>query len=274
MTNAITIKKLNYQYADERPLFTDFSLTIAAGSWVAIVGQNGSGKSTLAKLILGLLTPTKDSQMAVFGVPVTTENLRDVRDQIGMVFQNPDNQFVGTTVADDIAFGLENHQVPTTEMPARITDALALVGMSAFADREPHTLSGGQKQRVAIASVLALAPKMIILDEATAMLDPQGRAAIIDVLQELKAQFGNALTIVTITHDMNEAALADRVVVLNQGAIAADETPTRLFTDQEKVIANGLELPLSGQIAQRLQPTPATYLNESDLIAWILRSKT
>ncbi|WP_242977397.1 ATP-binding cassette domain-containing protein, partial [Fructobacillus ficulneus] len=169
MTNAITINNLKYGYPDQASLFQDFSLTVPAGQWLAIVGHNGSGKSTLAKLILGLLE-AQDGEITVFDQRLTVESLAAVRGQVGMVFQNPDNQFVGATVADDVAFGLENQQIPAEEMPALITAALKQVGMEDFADREPHTLSGGQKQRVALASILALKPKVIILDEATAML--------------------------------------------------------------------------------------------------------
>ncbi|ORI77940.1 energy-coupling factor transporter ATPase, partial [Leuconostoc mesenteroides subsp. mesenteroides] len=188
MVKAIKIDNLKYSY-DERSLFSDFNLDIDAGQWVALVGHNGSGKSTLAKLILGLLV-AEQGDIDVFDERLTVETVHHVRSKIGMVFQNPDNQFVGATVADDVAFGLENIQVESSEMPQKIDNALTIVGMQEFKNREPHTLSGGQKQRVALASVLALQPKIIILDEATAMLDPDGRATVMETLQKLKKQFG------------------------------------------------------------------------------------
>ena len=272
MTQAIEIHNLNYQYDDDQTLFDGFDLTIEAGQWVALVGHNGSGKSTLAKLILGLIEANA-GDITVFGVPLSAETVHDIRGQIGMVFQNPDNQFVGATVADDVAFGLENQQLPSADMPKRIDDALTVVGIQGFKDREPHTLSGGQKQRVALASVLALTPKIIILDEATAMLDPDGRETVMATLQDLKARFGDALTLITITHDMDEAALADRVVVINDGQLILDGTPEAVFSQRQVMHDNGLALPFAGELAAQLTPTPEQYLDERELIQWLSRSK-
>lgn len=272
MTQAIKINNLNYQYDNTQTLFDAFNLTITAGQWVALVGHNGSGKSTLAKLILGLIAADA-GEIEVFGVPLTVDTVHEIRGQIGMVFQNPDNQFVGATVADDVAFGLENQQLPSAEMPSRIDEALTIVGMQAFKDREPHTLSGGQKQRVALASVLALSPKIIILDEATAMLDPDGRETVMQTLKALKTRFGNALTLITITHDMDEATLADRVVVINDGRLILDGTPAAVFSQREVMHNNGLELPFAGELAAQLQSAPVNYLDERELIQWLSRSK-
>ena len=199
--------------------------------------------------------------------------MHHVREQIGMVFQNPDNQFVGATVADDVAFGLENKEMASIEMPSVIDKALTIVGMQNFKDREPHMLSGGQKQRVALASVLALQPKIIILDEATAMLDPDGRATIMATLQHLKQQFGAELTLITITHDMDEAVLADRVVVINDGQLVLDGSPSDVFGQYDVMHRNGLELPFVGELAVRLDSKPDGYLDERELIQWLSHLK-
>ncbi|MGO1337189.1 MAG: energy-coupling factor transporter ATPase [Leuconostoc fallax] len=271
MENAIKINNLTYQYQNQTTLFQNFNLTIDPGQWVALVGHNGSGKSTLAKLIMGLLTPTQ-GEITVFNQVLSESTVNDVRSQIGMVFQNPDNQFVGATVADDVAFGLENNEIDTKLMPKMIAKTLEIVGMSEYQDREPHTLSGGQKQRVALASVLALQPKIIILDEATAMLDPEGRQAVMATLTQLKEQFGDALTLVTITHDMDEAALADRVVVINDGQLILDGTPAQVFSEADVLHHNGLGLPFSGEVVAHLNQKPKKYLNESELISWLSTS--
>lgn len=270
MTQAIKIDNLKYSYNNDQVLFNDFDLAIDAGQWVALVGHNGSGKSTLAKLILGLIS-ANSGNISVFGETLTIDTVHHVREQIGMVFQNPDNQFVGATVADDVAFGLENKQIPSIEMPRMIDEALSIVDMLDFKDREPHMLSGGQKQRVALASVLALHPKIIILDEATAMLDPDGRATIMRTLQDLKARFGRDITLVTITHDMDEAILADRVVVINDGQLILDGTPASVFSQYNIMHQNGLELPFAGELVAKLHTKPKSYLDERELIQWLSR---
>ncbi|MCK8617717.1 energy-coupling factor transporter ATPase [Fructobacillus sp. M158] len=268
MTDAITIKKLTYAYPDQEALFQDFNLSVAEGEWLAIVGHNGSGKSTLAKLILGLLD-FDEGQVTVFGQVLSEQSLSAIRRQVGMVFQNPDNQFVGATVADDVAFGLENHQLPSIEMPAKIERALKQVGMADFADREPHTLSGGQKQRVAMASVLALEPKVIILDEATAMLDPEGKQALLQNLKELKARYQDELTLIMITHDMEEAAMADRVAVINDGRLAFDEKPETLFLKGDRLRALGLAQPFAMDLQKSLGITNPSYLTTQELATWL-----
>ncbi|AFT81101.1 energy-coupling factor transporter ATPase [Leuconostoc carnosum] len=272
MIEAIKINNLKYSYQGSQQLFDDFNLTIQVGQWVALVGHNGSGKSTLAKLILGLIV-ANSGDIDVFGERLSVATVNHVRAQIGMVFQNPDNQFVGATVADDVAFGLENMQKPSSEMPKLIDEALEIVGMQAFKNREPHMLSGGQKQRVALASVLALNPKIIILDEATAMLDPEGRDMVMQTLQKLKARFGSELTLITITHDMDEASLADRVVVINDGKLILDGEPATVFSERDIMHSNGLELPFAGELLAKLDKRPNSYLDERELVQWLSHLK-
>lgn len=273
MTDAITIKNLTYAYPESGELFQNFNLNVKAGEWLSIVGHNGSGKSTLAKLVLGLLE-FKQGDVHVFGTKLTEQTLTEVRGHIGMVFQNPDNQFVGATVADDVAFGLENRQMPSIEMPARIEAALRQVGMEEYADREPHTLSGGQKQRVALASVLALQPKVIILDEATAMLDPEGKQAVMSTLRDLKEKHGSDLTLIMVTHDMEEAAEADRVVVIDDGELLYDEAPAKLFSRGSELKKLGLAQPFAVEMSQALGvPASATKNNIVELVEWLSQSK-
>lgn len=267
----ITVENVAYQYVEsEEMALQDVSFTVEKGEWVAIVGHNGSGKSTTAKLLNGLLT-AKSGRIVVNGITLTEETVWDVRAQMGMVFQNPDNQFVGATVQDDVAFGLENQGVPFEEMTQRVQEALEQVGMWAFKDKEPARLSGGQKQRVAIASVLALRPNVIILDEATAMLDPKGRQDMIAVMKHLKETLG--LTILSITHDVEEAQLADKMIVLEKGRVVAIDKPSVLFTDVKQMTKMGLEVPLSQRILQQLQQQgvqpPQAYMDQAELEEWL-----
>ncbi|MBS9335563.1 energy-coupling factor transporter ATPase [Fructobacillus sp. M1-13] len=268
MTDAITIKNLTYSYPDQGELFKGFDLTVQKGEWLSIVGHNGSGKSTLAKLILGLLDFDK-GHISVFGKKLSEETLAAIRAEVGMVFQNPDNQFVGATVADDVAFGLENRQVPSLEMPAKIEAALRQVEMLDYAEREPHTLSGGQKQRVAMASVLALQPRVIILDEATAMLDPEGKQAVLKTIKELKAAYQEKLTMIVITHDMEEAALADRVVVLDDGQLVYDEAPETLFLKGHALQELGLTQPFAMALQSALGLQNPSYQSKQELATWL-----
>lgn len=276
MTAAIDIKNLNYRYPDaERPALHDVSLTIAQGEWVAIIGHNGSGKSTLAKNINGLLAP-ESGQVTVAGLPLTEENVWKIREKVGIVFQNPDNQFVGATVQDDVAFGLENRAVPRPEMVTRVHDALAQVNMLEFATREPARLSGGQKQRVAIAGIIAQRPDIIILDEATSMLDPAGRSEVLALIQALQAR--SEMTVVSITHDVDEAASADRVVLLNDGEIVEQGTPAEIFTHGEELLQLGLDVPyperLKAALRKRGAVMPDHYLDQEGLVKylWTLHS--
>ncbi|MBF0578411.1 energy-coupling factor transporter ATPase [Erysipelotrichaceae bacterium RD49] len=247
---AIALDHLSFSYDGENPVLKNLSLTIPKGSYTAIVGHNGSGKSTLAKLIIGLLEPGA-GQIKVLGQTLSDENLSQVRDHVGIVFQNPDNQFIGSTVADDIAFGLENHCVPTEDMQAMIEESAAKVGMSAYLDAEPTNLSGGQKQRVAIAGILAMAPDIIIFDESTSMLDPQGKASVNAQIRKLNQE--KNITILSITHDMEEASQAEQVVVLDQGEVAAVGRPEDVFMNEELMSRLRLELPFALKAAKAFQ---------------------
>ena len=214
----IEIKNLKFKYNQDQTSYTlnDVSFHVKHGEWLSIVGHNGSGKSTTARLIGGLLV-ADSGQIIVDGQELTEETVWDIRDKIGMVFQNPDNQFVGATVEDDVAFGLENKGLPYKEMVSRVQEALSFVGMMDFKDREPARLSGGQKQRVAIAGIIAMRPSILILDEATSMLDPEGRQELIQYIEDIRQQYG--MTVLSITHDLDEVAMSNRVLVLKQGKV-------------------------------------------------------
>ena len=261
-------QKVTYQYEDDGLLAVDHvDLTVQKGAFVAVLGHNGSGKSTLAKLMNALYLPT-EGRVLVCGLDTLQEdNLWDVRKHAGMVFQNPDNQIVATVVREDVAFGLENLGVPQAEMLPRIDDALTAVRMTDFAAAAPHMLSGGQKQRVAVAGVLAMEPDVMILDESTAMLDPSGREEVFSTVRKLNRDKG--ITVVWITHFMEEAALADRVVVLHHGAIAMDGTPREVFSQVEKVKALGLDVPPMAELSRMLTdaglPLPEGILTVDDM---------
>ncbi|MBE5776049.1 MAG: energy-coupling factor transporter ATPase [Clostridiales bacterium] len=248
----IDIKHVSYRYEDEGlDAVKDVSMHIPAGSFTAILGRNGSGKSTLAKLINGLFLPT-EGQILVDGLDTADENNTwEVRKRAGMIFQNPDNQLVATVVRDDVAFGLENLGVPTEEMLPRVEKALESVGMQEHAQRAPHLLSGGQKQRVAIAGVLAMEPKAIICDEATAMLDPKGRREVFDTLRRLNREKG--ITVLWITHFMEEAAKCDDVYVMHDGAVVMQGKPADIFRDPEKLRPYRLEAPQMASLAAALR---------------------
>ncbi|TVV38830.1 energy-coupling factor ABC transporter ATP-binding protein [Weissella cibaria] len=276
MTPIIELSHVTYSYPNsDTPALKDLSLTINQGEWVAIIGHNGSGKSTLAKLLNYLLAPTA-GDITIAGTSVTEENMWAIRDMVGMVFQNPDNQFVGATVADDVAFGLENRGIARDEMITRVQAALTEVQMAAFADREPARLSGGQKQRVAIASVLAIQPKILILDEATAMLDPKGRREMIALVHELKTRMGDELTVLSITHDIEEAASADRVVVINDGDLIETGAPAQVFANADKLREFGLAVPFAEQLKEKLRErsidVPASYLTTEGMVDWLWQS--
>ncbi|MGX8680913.1 MAG: energy-coupling factor transporter ATPase, partial [bacterium] len=220
--NIIEVNDLTYAYNEEKKAVDGVSFQVEKGSYTTILGHNGSGKSTIAKLLIGLMAPEAGT-IKVGGITLTEATLNDVRMQIGVVFQNPDNQFIGATVRDDIAFGLENICTPPEEMDAIIEEYAAKVNMTAFLDHEPTKLSGGQKQRVAIAGILAMHPSIIILDEATSMLDPLGRAEINALVHELNVK--NNMTILSITHDIEEAALSDSIILLNKGRVLDQGKP-------------------------------------------------
>lgn len=252
MTQLIHMKDVRFRYQNaESDAIKGVNLSVYEGEWLAIVGHNGSGKSTIAKLLNGLLTPS-EGEISVCGFQTKTEeHLWEIRRRVGVVFQNPDNQFVGTTVLDDVAFGLENNGVPREEMMARIDDSLKRVNMNAFYEHEPHRLSGGQKQRVAIAGIIALRPLIMILDEATSMLDPQGRKEVIALVKELNER--EKITVISITHDLEEALTADRMVVMNQGKAVLEGDPAFIFNNYaEELTSYSLDLPFSFQLTQKL----------------------
>lgn len=268
--NNLTFK---YQRTDEKPALDDVSLSINQGEWIAIIGHNGSGKSTLAKTINGLLLPEKGT-VAVGGHQLNEENIWSIRKMVGMVFQNPDNQFVGATVEDDVAFGMENQGIPREEMVQRVNNSLEQVRMTEFTTREPARLSGGQKQRVAIAGVVALRPDIIILDEATSMLDPEGRAEVIATIKKIKEE--NNLTVLSITHDIDEAANANRVFVMRQGKLVDEGTPEKIFSAGPKLVEMGLDLPFPEKLKQSLKErgiqVPEEYLTEEGMVDWLWTS--
>lgn len=264
----IDIDQVSFRYPEQETYaLTNISFQVYKGEWLAIVGHNGSGKSTLARLLNGLQFPGKGA-ITVSGLKLSDENVWEIRRRVGMVFQNPDNQFVGTTVQDDVAFGLENHGVPREEMVKRVHDALKRVRMSDFLDREPHHLSGGQKQRVAIAGIIALKPEVIILDEATSMLDPVGRKEVLETIRQLKQEAG--LTVISITHDLEEAAQAERMIVMNRGEVYREGTPRDIFQMDETLTALGLDIPFPVKMAKALKARgldlPEIYLTDEELV--------
>lgn len=277
MDNIIEVRNLKYKYDSESENYTlnDVSFQVKKGEWLSIVGHNGSGKSTTVRLIDGLLE-AESGDIIISGDKLTVENVWEKRRQIGMVFQNPDNQFVGATVEDDVAFGLENQGLDYDLMVERVQQALELVGMQDFKEREPARLSGGQKQRVAVAGVVALRPDIIILDEATSMLDPEGRLDLIQTVKKIKDS--NQLTVISITHDLDEIALSDRVLVMKEGQVESTATPRELFS-REDLEELGLDQPFVNQVKAALRQSglslPDSYLTEKELQdqLWVLLSK-
>jgi energy-coupling factor transport system ATP-binding protein len=248
---ALVVKNLTYSYDKEKDVVNDVSLTIKRGSYVSIIGHNGSGKSTFAKLIAGLLEP-QAGEIYIFDLLLNDKNLATIRRDLGIVFQNPDNQFIGSSVRDDIAFGLENRQVPSDQMDAIIEHFASEVNMSAFLDKEPTNLSGGQKQRVAIAGVLALSPKIVILDEATAMLDPRGKREIGEIVKRMKLDNPD-LTVISITHDIEETLGSDEIIVFNAGKIILQGTPSQVYKNAEVLHAISLDLPFIYRLKEALE---------------------
>ncbi|WP_312249205.1 energy-coupling factor ABC transporter ATP-binding protein [Streptococcus parasuis] len=267
MENIIEVKNLKYKYdqEDEKYTLNDVSFHVKQGEWLSIIGHNGSGKSTTVRLIDGLLE-AEYGDIYISGDKLTADNVWEKRRLIGMVFQNPDNQFVGATVEDDVAFGLENQGVPLEEMRVRVQEALELVGMASFKKREPARLSGGQKQRVAIAGIVALRPNIVILDEATSMLDPEGRLELIRIVKEIKDEHN--MTVISITHDLDEVALSDRVIVMKNGQIESTSTPAELFM-RDDLIELDLEQPFTANLAESLRQAgiaiPLRYFTEEEL---------
>ncbi|HEW0990983.1 TPA: energy-coupling factor transporter ATPase [Streptococcus pneumoniae] len=267
MKSIIDVKNLSFRYKENQNYYDvkDITFHVKRGEWLSIVGHNGSGKSTTVRLIDGLLE-VESGEIVIDGQRLTEENVWNIRRQIGMVFQNPDNQFVGATVEDDVAFGLENQGLSRQEMKKRVEEALALVGMLDFKKREPARLSGGQKQRVAIAGVVALRPAILILDEATSMLDPEGRRELIGTVKGIRKDYD--MTVISITHDLEEVAMSDRVLVMKKGEIESTSSPRELFSrnDLDQI---GLDDPFANQLKKSLSQNgydlPENYLTESEL---------
>ena len=267
MKSIIDVKNLSFRYKESQEYYDvkDITFHVKRGEWLSIVGHNGSGKSTTVRLIDGLLE-AESGEIVVDGQRLTEENVWNIRRQIGMVFQNPDNQFVGATVEDDVAFGLENQGLSRQEMKKRVEEALDLVGMLDFKKREPARLSGGQKQRVAIAGVVALRPAILILDEATSMLDPEGRRELIETVKGIRKDYD--MTVISITHDLEEVAMSDRVLVMKKGEIESTSSPRELFSrnDLDQI---GLDDPFANQLKYSLSQNgydlPENYLTESEL---------
>ena len=267
MKSIIDVKNLSFRYKESQEYYDvkDITFHVKRGEWLSIVGHNGSGKSTTVRLIDGLLE-AESGEIVMDGQRLTEENVWDIRRQIGMVFQNPDNQFVGATVEDDVAFGLENQGLSRQEMKKRVEEALDLVGMLDFKKREPARLSGGQKQRVAIAGVVALRPAILILDEATSMLDPEGRRELIETVKGIRKDYD--MTVISITHDLEEVAMSDRVLVMKRGEIESTSSPRELFSrnDLDQI---GLDDPFANQLKHSLNQNgydlPENYLTESEL---------
>ena len=279
MKTSIEVEKLTFKYDDDQENYTlnDVSFHVKQGEWLSIIGHNGSGKSTTVRLIDGLLEP-ESGKIFIDGDLLTEENVWEIRHKIGMVFQNPDNQFVGATVEDDVAFGLENKGISLEEMQLRVKESLELVGMLEFANREPARLSGGQKQRVAIAGAVAMRPDIIILDEATSMLDPEGRLELIQTIQTIREQYG--MTVISITHDLDEVSLSDRVLVMKNGQVESNSTPIELFARGEELLSLGLDVPFSTKLITMLNTHgfhfKEIYLTEKELEnqLWELLSQT
>lgn len=251
MKHIVEFNNVSFRYEEEGPnVIKNVSFTIEANKTTAIIGHNGSGKSTIAKLMNGLLAPDNGDIM-IDGQLLTDKTVWDIRQKIGMVFQNPDNQFVGTTVQDDVAFGMENRGFSRELMIKRIDESLKAVQMIEFKNQEPHRLSGGQKQRVAIAGVIALQPKVMILDEATVMLDPHGREEILQTISSLR--HAEQLTLIMVTHDLEEIIQADHVIVLNNGEIWKEGTPVEILSQGEQLKQIGLDVPFTTQLAKQLQ---------------------
>ena len=267
MKSVIDVKNLSFRYKESQEYYDvkDITFHVKRGEWLSIVGHNGSGKSTTVRLIDGLLE-AESGEIVIDGQRLTEENVWNIRRQIGMVFQNPDNQFVGATVEDDVAFGLENQGLSRQEMKKRVEEALDLVGMLDFKKREPARLSGGQKQRVAIAGVVALRPAILILDEATSMLDPEGRRELIETVKGIRKDYD--MTVISITHDLEEVAMSDRVLIMKKGEIESTSSPGELFSrnDLDQI---GLDDPFANQLKHSLSQNgydlPENYLTESEL---------
>lgn len=255
--SAVRLEHLSYSYKNDDNIneedltINDVNFDIYEGEYVALIGHNGSGKSTLAKLIIGLYVQLK-GQIYIFDQEMNDDNVYELRRNLGIIFQNPDNQFIGSTVRDDIAFGLENDCIDTDTMKVLVDEFAEKVGMKEYLDNEPSNLSGGQKQRVAIAGALARKPKILIMDEATAMLDPKGRRDIRNLIKKMKDE-NPGLTIISITHDIDEAYQADKVIVLNKGKVFLSGTPEEVFEQSDKLLSIKLDIPFFHKLNKELK---------------------
>lgn len=266
----IKVSDLSFSYNGHDEALKDVTFSIKKGAWVSILGHNGSGKSTLSKLLVGLITPSKGS-IEIDGMALTDENLGSIRKKIGIVFQNPDNQFVGVTVKHDIAFGLENQRIPHKEMIEKIDYYAHLVGMQDFLNKEPHQLSGGQKQRVAIAGALAMEQDILILDEATSMLDPEGTRDIVELIRILNKEYHK--TIITITHDLSFATQSDELIVLRSGELILKGTPKEVFKEEEILKSSHLELPFELSVYNEVSKDKKMNKRVVEAL-WTFNSKT
>ncbi len=271
LTFDYTVYDENGDETDKNRVLTDISLDIEEGSFTAVLGHNGSGKSTLAKHFNGILLPT-DGRVLVDGIDTSDESrIYDIRQTVGMVFQNPDNQIVATVVEEDVAFALENLGVEPKEIRRRVDEALKTVDMYEYRKHAPHQLSGGQKQRVAIAGIIAMRPRCIVMDEPTAMLDPKGRKEIMATVKTLNRDYG--ITVVMITHYMDEAAKADRVIVIDKGNILLDGTPKQIFSNVELLKSVGLDVPQATELMYELKKSgldvPDDIIDENECAEYI-----
>ncbi len=271
MSFLIKVGHLYFQYDDHKEVLKDLSFSIPKGSWVSILGHNGSGKSTLAKLLVGLIK-AQQGDIYIDGLLMNEENLYEIRKKVGIVFQNPDNQFVGVTVRHDIAFGLENQQVERSEMIKRVETYADMVGMKEFLTKEPQNLSGGQKQRVAIAGALAMKKDILIFDEATSMLDPEGVKEVTELIQTLNRDYGQ--TIISITHDLDFALRSDYAIILKDGEKIGEGKPQELFLNEELLKSSRLNIPFSLRMYLDVLNDPILKNNQALVDAiWAYNSK-
>jgi ABC-type cobalt transport system, ATPase component len=263
----IEVRDLSYTYRGraQTSALSSVTFSVPRGEWLAVIGRNGAGKSTLAGLLVGLLRPQRGS-IRINGQILDEASKWAIRRQLGLVFQNPDNQFIGSTVEDDVAFGLENMNMPVDKMKVRVSEALTLVGLSGLRQADPSRLSGGQKQRVAIAGILALRPDILILDEAFVMLDPKSRRDLLATLRRLAA--ATHLTILSITHDMDEAAASDRILVMNDGRVVNDGTPEQIFSTEQDLGAPFSER-LRRLLLKKGRRAPDRYMTEDEMVDWL-----
>ena len=257
---ALTVKNLSFSYTKSKVTINNISFEVERGSYISFLGHNGSGKSTLAKLIVGLL-PMSNGEITISGVPLTKENLIKIRNKVAIVFQNPDNQFIGATVEDDIAFSLENRCVPREKMQELVPMYAAKVGVLHLLKKEPGYLSGGQKQRVAIADALIINPDILVLDEATSMLDPKGKADIKELILQMRKENPN-LTIISITHDVEEANQSDKIIYLENGEIIAYDTPEKIFTNDKFITEHRIEVPFVYKMQKELKERGIAVKND------------